>query len=288
VSWARFDDNTDDELAFLGPEAFRLFVCGITYSRRNARAGRLHQQRDVIPLAGKLRLRDLDSALAELLTSTGADEALWLQDGDVFVIRNYEKFNPLTSRERTRLYRERRHGDTPVTSQPVTGDAPSRARQRAGSPVPEPVPSIDASHLTPPPPETGAVAQVFEAWKTAAGKNGNTVLTTERRQKIRLALKSYPLADVLDAVVGWRHVPHNRGENSEGQVWNELTLLLRNAEHIERFRDAEREAGVRPKARETVAWLPPVAERPVTPEELAGGVASVRSVLAARRLVTPS
>lgn len=87
---------------------------------------------------------------------------------------------------------------------------------------------------------TERVDQVFEAWKKAAGKNGATVLSPKRRQKIQQALKAYPIEDVLDAVWGWRNSPHHCGANESGTVYNELELLLRDAAHIEKFRDLKR------------------------------------------------
>lgn len=84
------------------------------------------------------------------------------------------------------------------------------------------------------------VILVFEAWKTSTGRNGHTQLDEKRKRAIVQALKRYPLHDVIDAVEGWRMVAHNRGENDRHRPYNELTLLLRDADHIERFRDAHR------------------------------------------------
>jgi len=94
---------------------------------------------------------------------------------------------------------------------------------------------------------------VFAAWKSSTGRNDRTILDPKRRRLIVSALASYPLVDVLDAVRGWEHSPHHRGENDAGRPYNDLGLLLRDAEHIEQFRDAargprrERTALARPK-----------------------------------------
>lgn len=85
--------------------------------------------------------------------------------------------------------------------------------------------------------------QVFDAWVKSTGKTGATVLTDKRRRVIRAALKLYSLADVLDAVQGWEKSPHHRGENDRHTIYNDLELLLRDAEHIERFRDLNRNGG---------------------------------------------
>lgn len=92
---------------------------------------------------------------------------------------------------------------------------------------------------------TADVRAVFEAWQAATGKQ-RAVLDSKRRRRIQNALKSYPVADLIDAVQGWKHSAHHRGENQAGTVFNDLDLLLRDADHIERFRDLNRGAnGVR-------------------------------------------
>lgn len=84
------------------------------------------------------------------------------------------------------------------------------------------------------------VRSVFETWRECTSRTAQTKLTPERERKIRAALKSYPLADVLDAVQGWQRSSFHCGENDTSTVYNDLTLLLRNGEKIERFRDLQR------------------------------------------------
>ena len=88
------------------------------------------------------------------------------------------------------------------------------------------------------------VRVVFDAWVDATGKDsGRTRLDEKRRRTIGRALEAHPIEDVLDAVVGWRHDAFYCGENDRGRAFNDLGLLLRDAEHVERFRDmARREA----------------------------------------------
>lgn len=82
------------------------------------------------------------------------------------------------------------------------------------------------------------VQQVFAAWLEASGKTSRTLLDAKRKRVIVKALSSYPLDEVLAAVRGWRNSTFHNG--TEGKVHNDLGLLLRDAEHIERFRDLER------------------------------------------------
>ena len=90
--------------------------------------------------------------------------------------------------------------------------------------------------------EVDEVRVVFDAWVAATGKHPNrTRLDEKRRRIIANALKAHPVEDVLDAVVGWRHDPFYCGENDRGRAFNDLGLLLRDAEHVERFRDLARQ-----------------------------------------------
>lgn len=87
-----------------------------------------------------------------------------------------------------------------------------------------------------------AEQQVFDKWRDATGRTEATILTDKRRRLIRNALKLYSLDDVLDAVQGWQKSAHHRGENERATVYNDLELLLRDAQHIEKFRDLQRNA----------------------------------------------
>jgi hypothetical protein len=93
------------------------------------------------------------------------------------------------------------------------------------------------------------VEAVLRAWIEASGRTDRTQLDAKRERWITRALKKFPLEDVLAAVKGWRHSPHHRGENDSGTVYNDLELLLRDAAHIEKFRDYELRPETRPLGR---------------------------------------
>jgi hypothetical protein len=84
------------------------------------------------------------------------------------------------------------------------------------------------------------VAEVFEAWQASTGKL-RTAMDGKREAKIRAALALYPLADVLDAVDGWRFSEFHSGTNDRATVYNDLGLLLRDASKVEYFRDMKRD-----------------------------------------------
>jgi hypothetical protein len=82
------------------------------------------------------------------------------------------------------------------------------------------------------------VIKVFNTWCEATGKNPNrTKLDAKRKRLIEKALESYPEKDVLAAVVGWKNSSFHTGRNDRNKVYNDLSLLLRDASKIEQFRD---------------------------------------------------
>lgn len=104
---------------------------------------------------------------------------------------------------------------------------------------------VQPKEENPPDPPRGAVIEVFDAWREATG-HAAAKLDRSRRRVIESRLKDFSAADLIDAVRGWRHSPHHRGENDRRIVYNELRLLLRDAAHVEQFRDLERNGSLSP------------------------------------------
>lgn len=76
---------------------------------------------------------------------------------------------------------------------------------------------------------------VFAAWQTSTARP-RAVLDEKRKTLVRKRLQEgYSVEDLCAAVDGWRHSPHHRGENVSGTIYNDLGLLLRDAEHVDRF-----------------------------------------------------
>lgn len=102
--------------------------------------------------------------------------------------------------------------------------------------------------VTPPVPTASAdpVEVVFDAWCESTNKRA-AVLDAKRRKIIKAALKTYPVDELVDAVNGWHLSPHHRGENNRNTIYNDLGLLLRDAAHIEQFRDLTRNGPQQPQ-----------------------------------------
>jgi len=143
---------------------------------------------------------------------------------------------------------------SPGSEESRNGTRPVREPSRTGEGVGEGVGvggerEIHTSSLLPalavvpdavsPPATRAPIDTVFTAWQDATGHH-RARLDDKRRRLIQRALKTYPPDDLVDAVRGWRNSPFHAGQNESHRTYNDLSLLLRDAEHIERFRDLER------------------------------------------------
>lgn len=62
-----------------------------------------------------------------------------------------------------------------------------------------------------------------------------SVLDDKRRRLIVKALKGYSPTDIRKAICGCSKTPHNLGQNDAKTKYNGLGLILRDADHIDRF-----------------------------------------------------
>lgn len=78
------------------------------------------------------------------------------------------------------------------------------------------------------------VRTIFEYWQKTMD-SPRSVLDDKRRKLIARTLKSYSPADICKAIRGCSRTPHNMGQNDAKTMYNGLSLILRDADHIDRF-----------------------------------------------------
>lgn len=237
----------DPRMIQAGPMARLLYMQAVLYCRENLTDGEIDHR-----ILGLVAM-DIPDPVSEMdsLCEVGAMEECDL--GWRFPMDVWTRWNPTRAEveemrsseaERKRSYRDKKRtgSDVPEKSQRDNSSRDETRKQPEVEPEGEretkgeEVTTMSANADRGPDP----VVAVFDAWTTAAGKRSNTLLSEDRRKLIRKQLRHYPVSDLVDAVRGWRHIPHNRGENDSHTVYNDLELLLRDAKHIEKFRDAER------------------------------------------------
>lgn len=81
------------------------------------------------------------------------------------------------------------------------------------------------------------VELVFDYWVRNLRPNARVkpVLSDERRRKIKKALETHGFDVCLMAIDGILKSDFHMGHNSRGKSYNDISLILRDAQHIERF-----------------------------------------------------
>ncbi|MFT4059802.1 MAG: hypothetical protein QM652_09655 [Legionella sp.] len=77
--------------------------------------------------------------------------------------------------------------------------------------------------------------QLFEYWQKTMS-HPRAKLDKKRQRTIDLALKlGYIVPELQKAIDGCKNTSFHMGQNDRNQVYDDITLILRDAEHIERF-----------------------------------------------------
>jgi hypothetical protein len=115
---------------------------------------------------------------------------------------------------------------------------------------------------------------VFDHWRAVMG-HPDAKLTPKRERCVRAMLKVYGVEQLFAAVDGCKATPFNMGANDRHEIYDDLALICRDGEHVERFmRAATRppEMGlVRVHAPPHLAVKPTAGERTVDAIKRFGG-----------------
>lgn len=80
------------------------------------------------------------------------------------------------------------------------------------------------------------VQEVFDYWKLTMGKT-RAVLDDKRRRDIGWAIAVYGMDGARDAIDGCKASDFHMGNNDRRTSYNDITLIFRDADHIERFQE---------------------------------------------------
>lgn len=194
-----------------------------------------------------------------------------------FSIVNWEKHQKVSHKGKARVPGPEEAEN--VEEAPSSGDSPETLRRTSGNPPetlrPDPDHDHDHDHdqdhslSAAEPPQRGKprsdVAEVFDHWRTALGKSQATKLDVKRKRRIEWALRAYGLDAVKRCIDGYAASRWHRGENDRGRPYDDLTLWLRDAEHVERGIAMADQAG--PAVLPTRGALPPARIDPEAARE---------------------
>ena len=147
--------------------------------------------------------------------------------------------------------------ETPAVPGPASGSLPAPSRLDAG-------PSPNTEHRTPntehrtpiekettlstkvdraplrleitEPPKPSPPSRVFDHWRLVMAKKARTTFDPKRRRAVERQLGAgYSVEDLCVAIDGCAKTPHNIGQNDQGQRYDDLELICRDAAHVEKF-----------------------------------------------------
>lgn len=96
------------------------------------------------------------------------------------------------------------------------------------------------------PSRTQDVCEIFTYWQHVMRHPGAR-LDSPRRYKIQQALQHYSVADLKQAIDGCANSDYHMGrQGGQPKVYDNLTLILRDADHIERFMALTKPVAVNP------------------------------------------
>lgn len=101
------------------------------------------------------------------------------------------------------------------------------------------------------------VKEVFEFWKEALN-HPRAVLDVTRVKKIKDRLKEgYSAEDLKQAVRGLTLSPHEMGQNDRNTVYDDISLICRDAPHVERYMARAEQIAESEKGQKEVYFHPP-------------------------------
>lgn len=130
------------------------------------------------------------------------------------------------TQKRVATHRQRkRNAEDELCNAPALPDQTRPDQTRPKEEVPsEPVPQRR---------DGGPVDRIFEHWRSEY-RHPKASLDPKRRKAIQRAMEAYDEATVCAAISGYKLSPHHMGQNDQRAVYDDISLFLRDAEHIER------------------------------------------------------
>lgn len=267
MTWTRLDDGIFDHPKMLraGDDAAHLYVRALVYCNRLLTDGRVHPE--ALPVIFRHRaVRDLAARLVSVGAWDVHPEGGW-------TVHDFHDLNPTADEVRAKRddirakrsaagkqggiasgkARSNEANPKQPTSKPEAkpeqpDEANTKPRPVPSRPVPktedrqvdEPATTPDASGAVAPlslipseAPKADPIVEVFAHWQRATGKE-RAKLDPKRRTLIARALKGRTVAELCRCVDGYAADPWHRGENDRGKGYLDLSLMLRDAEHIEK------------------------------------------------------
>lgn len=94
---------------------------------------------------------------------------------------------------------------------------------------------VETSPITVSESNSSAVKQIFDYWQKTMSHPRAKFDDKRHRVIIKALNLGYTIDDLKKAIDGCANTPFNMGENDRQEIYDDISLILRDAEHIERF-----------------------------------------------------
>ncbi len=261
----QYDSWDHEKVEAAGNRAWGVFVRAVAWSGYRRKDGWISTQA-MRKIERDLRVWDrlLEVGLLDSRTEDGATLHDWDAHNETSA-RKSERENSLSIRGK--LGAAAKHGaghsQPPATDTPLPGSARSekkREEEKREEEIQSDRPEAGQLTLVAPEPKRDPAREIFDAYlearKAKTGGKHPPVLSDKRRALVAARLKDHPVEQLVDAVRGvWASGFHvERG-------FTEFDLVLRDAEHVERFAALAVPAGPPPRKVLTEAELDVLRER---------------------------
>ena len=181
-------------------------------------------------IAKKIRMRDeckcIASVLQEFFTLTKDG---YINERIVSELKSYQD----VSKKRKKAANKRwanKHKGLSSDANALQVQSKSNAKQEPRTKNQEP---LNNKHISA---KADEVEQVFNHWVRVMGKTGQAKLTTKRKSCIEARLKEgYSTDDIKLAINGCAGSSYHMGQNDNGTIYDDLTLICRSGDKLENF-----------------------------------------------------
>lgn len=245
--------NLADDPAILtaGADAEHVYLRALMLAKRVGTDGFIHRR----------HLARLTDGLTCLEHGTNPDQlaarlvivGLWQIVADGWQIVAWLDWNPssaeLAERREAQRARVRRHREKndPAPTDSSESEPCNALQTRRGDALLTRLSEVKRSEVNNPPNSNveqkldrdPQITTIFDIWRTECD-HPRAQLDPKRRRRIQWAADNYPHDDLIDAILGAAHSPFHQGDNDRHRKYDDITLIFRDAEHVEQFRDMHR------------------------------------------------
>lgn len=215
--WVKILRKIKDWEWYQDSKTFHLFIHLLLNANRSSKKFKGYDiERGQLP-TGRMKL-SLDTGMSEQSVRTCLRR---LEDSKEISIKSTNKFSIITLCNYNKY-----QGEEILPNQQLTNNQPTTNQQLTTIKEVKKIRSKE---------KTDIVLDIFNFWKETHGHN-RSKLDAKRRTLINARLKDkYTVDDLKAAILGCKKSKYHQGDNEGNIIYDSITLIMRDADHVDRF-----------------------------------------------------